>query len=58
MILKKREVAAENSALPSQEQITFKIILKLKTFIFNCNNISQYCCFSVFLIKEMQLWLA
>ncbi len=34
-------MAAENSALPSQEYIIFQNILKLKTVILNCNNISK-----------------
>ncbi len=35
-------MAAENSALPPEEQITFLNILEYKTGILNCNNISQY----------------
>ncbi len=35
----------EDLVLPSQQWITFKKILKYKTVILNCNNISQYYCF-------------
>ncbi len=38
---------AENSALTSQEYITFE------NSSFNCNAVSQYNCFTVFLLKYM-----
>ncbi len=35
---------AENSSLPHRNKLHFKIYLKYKTVVLNCNNISQYCC--------------
>ncbi len=35
----------ENSAVQSQEEITFLNILQHKRAILNCDNISQYYCF-------------
>ncbi len=51
MALKTGVMADENSALHHRN--IFQSIVKQKTNILNCDNISQYYCFfSVFLIKS------
>ncbi len=46
----------ENSALHHRNNITFYNILKLKTFFYLFNYISQYCCFFlVFLPNKFSL---
>ncbi len=43
---------AENTALPSQELITFLNILKQKSIILHCYKVLQYSCFyCIFFIK-------
>jgi len=45
-------MAVENSFFSSQEKNTFESILKLKTVILNCNNISQYYYFTMLIVSN------
>jgi len=45
---------AENSALITGINYTFKIYLNTKIAILNCNNISKYYCFYYVFIKQIK----
>ncbi len=41
----------ENTALNHRNKLHVKIDLTRKQFFLNCNNISKYYCFTIFVIK-------